>query len=879
MAGRTRDLTVRIVGDASSANRAFKQIDDTAGKTESRMGKVSKAFTAAGVAAGGALVVGLKKSADAAIEAEKSQSRLETQLKASGTSYAAHAKQIDEVIAKTSKLAAVDDEDLQDALSNLVRSTGDVDKSLKLLGLTTDLARAKNLDLEKAAQLVGRVANGNVTALSRYGVTIDKNATSQEALAAAQQKFAGQAAAYGRTSAGSLDRIGIATENLQEKIGGVLLPVVAKLANGLARLIGWFERNRTATTALIAVLATVTIAWAGYTAAVAAAAVATTVATGGITLIIPALAALAAAFAVAYNRSATFRKVINTVWDVLKNTIPVIVAVRVALANAGSAFDVAKTAARGIGSAVQTGIIGPFNKIIDAGRKVASVLGGVKSAIGSVGSVAGDIGGALNPFGDGLGKAGSVPSLTAPIGPAGPLGTGGGGLMGADRALAPFAAIGAKAGLSVTSGRRAPGGRTSSGGISFHGSGEAIDISGPPAGMMATFRTLKSRFGPRLAELIYTPGGVGVKNGQPFTYTGSVAADHFDHVHVALDLGRPGPGIGDGPGKSLSGVNLAIDAARKAGFTGNDLVNMVAIAGRESSYNPGAQNLQYPDHSIGLWQINQLAHKGRYGSDAQLKNAYTNAKAARALFKAAGLSPWQHAGGPLGGTDVAAARKAVAAFSGGGGSSSSGSARGAKADTDAAAGAAAEPTPSAYEERRSTADLDVATAGATPGARDDVTALLKQDKVIAKRMASVRKKLKKGGLSRATRIRLQGELAQLTGERAGVQSALKDARTSLLPTQVDSVDGGDAGDDAAAAQQQALIDALQASAEATKAHTDALNGVGDQLKRQTDFAVAASNTQQGALMRALMDVVTGQLGARTIDRGRTAGTGAIAVNY
>lgn len=876
MAGRTRDLTVRIVGDASSANRAFKQIDDTAGKTESRMGKVSKAFTAAGVAAGGALVVGLKKSADAAIEAEKSQSRLETQLKASGTSYAAHAKQIDEVIAKTSKLAAVDDEDLQDALSNLVRSTGDVDKSLKLLGLTTDLARAKNLDLEKAAQLVGRVANGNVTALSRYGVTIDKNATSQEALAAAQQKFAGQAAAYGRTSAGSLDRIGIATENLQERIGSALLPVVARLANGLARLIGWFERNRTATTGLIAALGAAAVAWAGYTAAAAAAAVATTVATGGLTLIIPVLAAFSAAVAVAYKRSATFRNVVDQVWDVLKNVVPQIVAVRVAIAHAGDAFDVAKKAARGVGSAVEVGIIRPFNKIVAAGRKVVDVLRGVTGVAGKLGSVAGSVGGFLGGIGDGLGR---VPDLTAPIGPAGPLGTGAGGLMGADRALAPFAAIGARAGLQVTSGKRAAGGRTSSGGISFHGSGEAIDISGSPAGMMATFRTLKSRFGSRLAELIYTPGGVGVKNGQPFTYTGSVAADHFDHVHVALDLGRPGPGIGDGPGKSLSGVNLAIDAARKAGFTGNDLVNMVAIAGRESSYNPGAQNLKYPDHSIGLWQINQLAHKGRYGSDAQLKNAYTNAKAARALFKAAGLSPWQHAGGPLGGTDVAAARKAVAAFSGGGGSSSSGSARGAKADTDAAAGAAAEPTPSAYEERRSTADLDVATAGATPGARDDVTALLKQDKVIAKRMASVRKKLKKGGLSRATRIRLQGELAQLTGERAGVQSALKDARTSLLPAQVDSVDGGDAGDDAAAAQQQALIDALQASAEATKAHTDALNGVGDQLKRQTDFAVAASNTQQGALMRALMDVVTGQLGARTIDRGRTAGTGAIAVNY
>jgi hypothetical protein len=56
-----------------------------------------------------------------------------------------------------------------------------------------------------------------------------------------------------------------------------------------------------------------------------------------------------------------------------------------------------------------------------------------------------------------------------------------------------------------------------------------------------------SRFGGRLAELIYTPGGMGIKDGRPFRYTGQVAADHYDHVHVAFDSGRPG--IGDGIGQ------------------------------------------------------------------------------------------------------------------------------------------------------------------------------------------------------------------------------------------------------------------------------------------------------------------------------------------
>jgi hypothetical protein len=75
-------------------------------------------------------VVGLKKSADAAIEAERSQAKLVTQLKASGISYRDHAKEIDRVIQATSRLSGIDDEDLQDSFTNIVRVTGDVNKSL-----------------------------------------------------------------------------------------------------------------------------------------------------------------------------------------------------------------------------------------------------------------------------------------------------------------------------------------------------------------------------------------------------------------------------------------------------------------------------------------------------------------------------------------------------------------------------------------------------------------------------------------------------------------------------------------------------------------------------------------------------------------------------
>jgi 3D (Asp-Asp-Asp) domain-containing protein len=124
-----------------------------------------------------------------------------------------------------------------------------------------------------------------------------------------------------------------------------------------------------------------------------------------------------------------------------------------------------------------------------------------------------------------------------------------GNLMGARSSLAPFAAIGAGYGLQVTSGKR-PGSITSSGNVSYHSTGEAIDMSGGAAAMMDYAKWMKAKYGKRLAELIYTPMGLGIKNGRPFKYTGQVAADHFDHVHVALDTGKPG--VGDGLGKFRS---------------------------------------------------------------------------------------------------------------------------------------------------------------------------------------------------------------------------------------------------------------------------------------------------------------------------------------
>jgi TP901 family phage tail tape measure protein len=124
-------------------------------------------------------------------------------------------------------------------------------------------------------------------------------------------------------------------------------------------------------------------------------------------------------------------------------------------------------------------------------------------------------------------------------------------LMGANPILAPFAALGARYGLSVVSGLR-PGAITSSGNVSYHASGHAIDVDAGSAGQMLAYaKAMASLFGNRLKELIHTPLGFGVKNGQrvPNSYFGQkVLSEHYDHVHVAMQRGgmvQGGKPIGD----------------------------------------------------------------------------------------------------------------------------------------------------------------------------------------------------------------------------------------------------------------------------------------------------------------------------------------------
>lgn len=259
-----RKIEIEIVGDTKNFQKSLGDASQSTSKFGSTLAKVGKA-AAIGLGAGiAASTVIMKQSIDAAIEAEKAQTRLDSAFSATNTTAKERAAAMD-AVSKTSARAALDDEDLMDTLGRLTRVTGDAATAQRDMGIAADIARGRGIELEAATKLVEAAETGRLGALKRMGIEIpkvteaqdalkaanekatesqikaakaaDDTATRQSAIAALQKQYAGAAEAYGNSAAGAQDRFKVAVENLQESLGKKLLPAVAAVAEGASKFI------------------------------------------------------------------------------------------------------------------------------------------------------------------------------------------------------------------------------------------------------------------------------------------------------------------------------------------------------------------------------------------------------------------------------------------------------------------------------------------------------------------------------------------------------------------------------------------------------------------------------------------------------------------
>jgi hypothetical protein len=171
-------------------------------------------------------VVGaLSDSVKAYEESQVADAKLATALKDNVPNYQNTATAIDGAVQSNMKLGFTTDQ-TKNSLATLVTFTKNVNEAMMLQATAEDLARAKGIDLQTASTILGKVYEGNVGVLTRYGIAVQKGATASQALADIQKAVGGQAEAYSQTLEGQQAAIDAEANAIQIKIGQVAQPIM-----------------------------------------------------------------------------------------------------------------------------------------------------------------------------------------------------------------------------------------------------------------------------------------------------------------------------------------------------------------------------------------------------------------------------------------------------------------------------------------------------------------------------------------------------------------------------------------------------------------------------------------------------------------------------
>lgn len=236
------DLTIAIKADKSHFDKGIagskSKVDAMKGAFKKNMGEIK----IAAVAAGAAMVTAFAWATKESMMAEKSARMLKNALKNIGYESAEANKKLSDLANTLQKKTGFGDDSLRDAMGRLIMTTQDYNAALKGTEITADMAAATGMDLETSALLVGRAYNGNVTALTRYGIELKEGAKGMEVLEALEKRFAGASAARLGTLEGKVGALKNAWGDLGEALGDNVSPLFKGIVDYLKSAVEWWER-------------------------------------------------------------------------------------------------------------------------------------------------------------------------------------------------------------------------------------------------------------------------------------------------------------------------------------------------------------------------------------------------------------------------------------------------------------------------------------------------------------------------------------------------------------------------------------------------------------------------------------------------------------
>ena len=352
------NILIKIGAEAAGALQEFDKVNGKMGETASRSEKFGAALKAAAVPATialGAIAVGAKKAIDAASDLEK-------QVQKTSGVFGPSANKIvswSEDLAKSFGLSSSEALNMANRFGNLFVNLGYSQKSAagmseQMVQLAADMASFNHVPVDQTMAALQSGLAGATRGLKKYGIVIDSTALKQEAMR--EHLYSGKGAldahakaaatltlimrqtanaqgdfAKHSTDAANAQAIQAAeTQNMTEELGKGLLPYYKALLQILIDVTDAMSGHTTAIKVVIGAIAGLSAgilvanaAWKAYTVAQNIAKLATiafsaanrammiSMATNPITLAIVAIAALGVALVVAYQKSATFRAIVQ----------------------------------------------------------------------------------------------------------------------------------------------------------------------------------------------------------------------------------------------------------------------------------------------------------------------------------------------------------------------------------------------------------------------------------------------------------------------------------------------------------------------------------------------------------------------------------------
>ena len=214
-----------------TGKKGFKQAETATDKMTKNVKKLAGAL---GLAFSGQAILAFgKASIKAAAEDEKAQKQLALALKNVGLGRDAASSE-DYIQRLQSEFGIIDDK-LRPAYQTLAVATRNSSEAQRLLNLSLDISASTGKDLSSVTAALSRAYLGNNTALGKLGVGISKADLKagkfEDIITQLETTFAGSATAAANTFQGSIDKLGVASANVQEIIGVGLIDAIRSLSD------------------------------------------------------------------------------------------------------------------------------------------------------------------------------------------------------------------------------------------------------------------------------------------------------------------------------------------------------------------------------------------------------------------------------------------------------------------------------------------------------------------------------------------------------------------------------------------------------------------------------------------------------------------------